>query len=103
MLYRGIFGWHGNICYVILINAFLQGTQSMYVPILRSIGTKLTNLENMNKSYVLFDVTWNTSDRYFDQEHFEPTRSLYQFRFEGGFPVLVTLTFDICSICCHTQ
>ena len=29
----------------------------MCVPILRSIGTKLTNLENMKKSYVLFDVT----------------------------------------------
>ena len=29
----------------------------MRVPILRSIGTKLTNLENMQKSYVLFDYT----------------------------------------------
>ena len=52
-------------------------------------------IDEFRKSYVLFDVTWNTSDRYFDQEHFEPTRSLYQFRFKGGFPVLVTLTFDL--------
>ena len=46
----------------------------MCVPILRSISTKLTNLENMQISYVLFDVTsWglDTSDRYFDQEYFE--------------------------------
>ena len=28
----------------------------MCVPILRSMGTKLTNLENMQKSYVLFDA-----------------------------------------------
>ena len=45
----------------ILINAFfaryLVYVQSMCVPILRSIGTKLTNVENMQKSYVLFDVT----------------------------------------------
>ena len=26
MLYNGIFGCHGNIYYVILINAFVQGT-----------------------------------------------------------------------------
>ena len=26
MLYNGIFSGHGNICYIILINAFLQGT-----------------------------------------------------------------------------
>ena len=30
----------------------------MCVPILRSIGTKLMNLETCKKSYVLFDVTW---------------------------------------------
>ena len=52
----------------------------MCVPILRSIGSELTKLENMQKLYVLFDVTWrkngtswdyDTSDRYFDKEHFE--------------------------------
>ena len=26
MLYNGVFGCHGNIYYVVLINAFLQGT-----------------------------------------------------------------------------
>ena len=31
--------------------------QSMCVPILRSIGTTLKNSEDMQKSYVLFDVT----------------------------------------------
>ena len=50
----------------------------MCVPILRSVGTKLTNLENMQKLYVFFDVTdakmvcrtsWRL-DSYFHQEHF---------------------------------
>ena len=60
MHYNGIFGCHGHICDVILINAFLARyiayVQSMCVPILRSIGTNLTNLENMQYR-VLFDVT----------------------------------------------
>ena len=54
----------------------------MYVPILRSIGTKLTKLENMQKSrfiwryvtqkrYVMRHGDCDTSDRYFDKEHFE--------------------------------
>ena len=55
MLYNGIFGCHGNIFYVILINAFFF--------------TKLTNLENMHKSYVVFGR--GPADRYIDQKHFE--------------------------------
>ena len=54
----------------------------MCVPILRSIGTKLTKLENMQKSrfisrhvtqkrYVMRHGDYYTSDRYFDKEHFE--------------------------------
>ena len=52
----------------------------MCVPILRSIGSELTKLENMQQLYILFDVTWRkngtsyvmgTSDRYFDKEHVE--------------------------------
>ena len=57
----------------------------MCVPILRSIGTKLTKLENMQKlrfirfiwrhvtqkRYVMRHGDCDTSDRYFDKEHFE--------------------------------
>ena len=54
----------------------------MCVPILRSIRTKLTKLENMQKScfiwrhvtqkrYVMRHGDCDTSDRYFDKEHFE--------------------------------
>ena len=54
MLYNGVFGCHGNTCYVIFIDAifycFIVYVQSMCVPILRSIGTKLTKLEHMQKS-----------------------------------------------------
>ena len=35
MLYNGIFGYHGNIYYVILINDFLQGTWLSWKHILR--------------------------------------------------------------------
>ena len=56
MLYNGVFGCHGNICYVILINAFLCKIHSIgpinVCTILRSIGTKLTNLDKLN---VFFD------------------------------------------------
>ena len=56
MPYNGIFGCHENMCYVILINAFLckvhiTGTINVCT-IFRTIDTKLTNLENMQKSYV---------------------------------------------------
>ena len=30
----------------------------MCVPILRSIGSELTKLENMQQLYILYDVTW---------------------------------------------
>ena len=54
----------------------------MCVPILRSIGTKLTKLENMQKScfiwrymtqkhYVMRHNDFDTYDRYFNTEHFE--------------------------------
>ena len=41
MLYNGIFGCHGNICYVILINAFLQDTYYRSNLCVRSIGTHI--------------------------------------------------------------
>ena len=55
----------------------------MCVPILRSIGSELTKLENMQQLYILFDVTWRKNgtsyvmgtttllNRYFDKEHLE--------------------------------
>ena len=60
------------------------------VPIFRSIRTKLMNLENMQKSYVSFDVKWrkhgtshltaalDTSDWYFHQEHFATNQKSLQ-------------------------
>ena len=54
MLYNGVFGCYGNMCYVIFIGAILYMIHSIgpinVLPILRSIGTKLTKLENMQKS-----------------------------------------------------
>ena len=57
----------------------------MCVPILRSIGSELTKLENMQQLYVLRDAktvrrtSWglNIYDRYFDKEHFETNQKLW--------------------------
>ena len=68
----------------------------MCVPILRSIGTKLTKLENMQKSrfiwfiwrhvtqtpYVMRHGDYDTSDRYFDKEHFETNQKSLRFRID---------------------
>ena len=35
----------------------------MCVPILRSIGSELTKLENMQQLYILFDVTWRKNGK----------------------------------------
>ena len=37
---------------------YIVQVKSMCVPILRSIGSELTKLENMQQLYILFDVTW---------------------------------------------
>ena len=59
----------------------------MCVPILRSIGSEFTKLENMQQLYILFEVTWRkngtsyvmgTSDRYSDKEHFETNQKSLQ-------------------------
>ena len=46
MLYNWIYGCHGSMCYVIVINVCFCNVhsiiQSMCMPILRSIGAKLT-------------------------------------------------------------
>ena len=103
MLYNGIFGWHGKTYYVILL----------CVPILRSIGTKLTNLENMQKS-VLFDDTWRKNGTSYVmifligisiRNILKPARSSNVMAQTVAFMFLVTLTltFDLCYISCHTH
>ena len=70
----------------------------MCVPILRSIATKLTKLENMQKSrfiwfiwrhvtqkrYVMHHGDYGTSDRYFDKEHFEINQKSLRFKSYGS-------------------
>ena len=76
----------------------------MCVPILRSILTKLTKLENMQKScFIWRDVIrqgdYDASDRYFDQEYFETNQKSLRLSVMVPIVVLVfsvTLTFDLC-------
>ena len=101
ILYNWVFGCHGNTCYVIFIGAFfcmihlILYVQSMCVPILRSIGTKLTKLENMQKSCFIW-------------RHVTQKRNLYDFQFRcccsnSGFRVYGDLGLDLCSIFDHTH
>ena len=55
-------GYHGNMLRYFYWCMFLQCTyyrcNQCVCQIVRSIGATLTSLENMQKSYVSFDVTW---------------------------------------------
>ena len=67
MLYNGIFGCHGNICYVILINAFLQGTyhrsdQCVYQ--FWDQSAQNWRIWKTCKNRVLFDVAWRKNGTY---------------------------------------
>ena len=82
---------------------------------LRSIGSELTKLENMQQLYVLFDVTWCKNGASYvmgttklligilTRNILKPTRSLYDAKVMAQivvfvFSVTLTLTFDLCSI-----
>ena len=101
---------------------YIVQVKSMCVPILRSIGSELTKLENMQQLYVLFDVTWRKNGTSYvmgtttlllsilTRNILKPTRSLYDFRLKVMaqivvfvFSVTLTLTFDLCSIFCVTR
>ena len=60
MLYNGVFGCHGNTCYVIFIGAIfymIYSTGQINVCTDFEINRlELTKLENMQQLYVLFDV-----------------------------------------------
>ena len=103
------------ICFIVYV-------QSMCVPILRSIGTKLTKLEHMQKSrfiwfiwrhvtqkcYVMRHGDYDTSDRYFWQGTFwnQPevsTTSGSKVMAQIVVSVTLTLTFDLFSIVWHTH
>ena len=63
MVYNGVFGCHGNTCCAICIGAFFSMIYSIG-PI--NVCTdfeinqyKIDELENMHKSYILFDVKWS--------------------------------------------
>ena len=62
----------------------------MCVPILRSIGSELTKLENMQQLYILFDVTWRKNGK-------SGSKVMAQIMV-FVFSVTLTLTFDLCSI-----
>ena len=95
------------ICFIVYV-------QSMCVPILRSIGTKLTKLEHMQKSRFIWFIWRHVTQKRYVMRHgdstllidiltrniLKPTRSLYDFRFKSygsnsGFRVFGDLDLDL--------
>ena len=74
---------------------YIVQVKSMCVPILRSIGSELTKLENMQKCYVLFDIMWRKNGTSYvmatttlligilTRNILKPTKSIYDFRFKS--------------------
>ena len=65
--------------------SYIVQVQSMCVPILRSIGTKLTYAKIM--FYLIYLTSrgdYDTSDRYFDKEHFETNQKSLRFKSYGS-------------------
>ena len=109
----------------VLVQFFILYTvqvKSMCVPILRSIGSELTKLENMQQLYILFDVTWRKNCTSYVMgtttlligiltRNIKPTKSLYDFRFKSygsnsGFRVFSDLDLDLWPMFyffCHTH
>ena len=99
----------------VLVQFFILYTvqvKSMCVPILRSIGSELTKLENMQQLYILCDVTWRKNGTSYvmgtttlligilTRNILKPTRSLYDFRCKSygsnsGFRVFSDLDLDL--------
>ena len=60
MLYNGVFGCHGNTCYVIFIGAIfyiIYSTRQINVCTDFEINRFRIDEENMQQLYILFDVT----------------------------------------------
>ena len=108
----------------VLVQFFILYTvqvKSMCVPILRSIGSELTKVENMQQLYILFDVTWRKNVTscvmgtstlligILTRNILKPTRSLYDFRFKSygsnsGFRVFSDLDlWPMFYLFCHTH
>ena len=98
------------ICFIVYV-------QSMCVPILRSIGTKLTKLEHMQKSRFIWFIWRHVTQKHYVMRHgdstllidiltrniLKPTRSLYDFPFKSygsnsGFRVFGDLDLDLWPI-----
>ena len=99
MLYNGVFGCHGNTCYVIFIGAIFYIIYSTaQINVCTDFEINRFKIDEVRKyaniAFYLIYLTsrdaktlrhgdCDTSDRYFDKEHFETTRSLYDFRFKS--------------------
>ena len=81
MLYNGVFGCHGNTCYVIFIGAIFYMLYSIGpINVCTDFEINRYKIDEVRKyakiAFYLIYLTsrhgdYDTSDRYFDKEHFE--------------------------------
>ena len=104
MPYNVVFGCHGNTCYVIFICAIFYMTHNIgQIIVCTDFEINRYRIDEVRKyaKIVLIGIL--------TRNILKPTSSLYDFRFKKVmaqivvFVFSVTLTFDICSIFCHTH
>ena len=114
MLYNGVFGCHGNMCYVIFIGAiffikYSTGQINVFeinrfrIDEVRKYACIFYLTSRDTKRYVVRHGDYDTSDRYFDKEHFETNQKSSGSKVMAQivvfvFSVTLTLTCDLCSI-----
>ena len=111
MLYNGVFGCHGNTCYVIFIGAILYmlyNTGQINVCTDFEINRfRIDEVRNMQQLYVLFDVTWRNNGTSYvmgtttlligilTRNILKPTRSLKSYGSNSGFRVFGDIDLDL--------
>ena len=112
MLYNGVFGCHGNTCYVIFIGAIFYMFYSICpinvctdfeinrykideVRTYAKIAFYLIYLTSCDAK-TLRHASWglDTSDRYFDKEYFETNQKFKSYGSNSGFRVFGDLDLD---------
>ena len=127
MLYNGVFGCHGNTCYVIFIGAIFYIIYSTgQINVCTDFEINRFRIDEVRKYATMVYFIWrhvtqkryvvrhgdsDTSDRYFDKEHFETNQKslrlpVQSYGSNSGFRVFGDLYLDLWPMfhfCCHTH
>ena len=94
MLYNVVFGCHGNTCYVIFIGAIFYMIYSTgQINVCTDFEINRFRIDEVRKYATIVCFIWR---------HVTPTKVMAQI-VVFVFSVTLPLTFDLCSIVCHTH